>query len=194
MHKDTSAGKEAKEERRERRRRRRRKNQGLDGAESAVDADEEDNGGPDADAGADEIDTTDDELDEEQEGSDDDESIEGPPLIYVLNLVNTKQDNTVKRYDHHPVISDVINFLLLLQRCGCKSNGNMYEAFFPTHLEGTTVDVLQYDDMSAAFVQRGRLVALRETGQRAVIRRHKHCTFVAHLSKAGRKLRVVCVL
>ena len=26
-----------------------------------------------------------------------DEVIEGPPLIYVLNLVNTKQDNTVKR-------------------------------------------------------------------------------------------------
>ena len=27
-----------------------------------------------------------------------DEVAEGPPLIYVLNLVNTKQDNTVKRY------------------------------------------------------------------------------------------------
>ena len=27
-----------------------------------------------------------------------DEVVEGPPLIYVLNLVNTKQDNTVKRY------------------------------------------------------------------------------------------------
>lgn len=33
--------------------------------------------------------------------SDDDvvDTIEGPPLVYVLNLVNTKQDNTVKRYD-----------------------------------------------------------------------------------------------
>ena len=35
----------------------------------------------------------------EYESSDeDDEGGEGPPLMYVLNLVNTKQDNTVKRY------------------------------------------------------------------------------------------------
>jgi hypothetical protein len=39
--------------------------------------------------------------DEPSEGdsSDDDEGGEGPPLMYVLNLVNTKQDNTVRRYD-----------------------------------------------------------------------------------------------
>jgi hypothetical protein len=30
--------------------------------------------------------------------SSDDEGGEGPPLMYVLNLVNTKQDNTVRRY------------------------------------------------------------------------------------------------
>jgi hypothetical protein len=38
--------------------------------------------------------------DEPSEGdsSDDDEGGEGPPLMYVLNLVNTKQDNTVRRY------------------------------------------------------------------------------------------------
>lgn len=33
----------------------------------------------------------------EAESSDDDEGSEGPPLMYVLNLVNTKQDHTVKR-------------------------------------------------------------------------------------------------
>ncbi len=33
---------------------------------------------------------------EEEEG---DSAIEGPPLIYVLNLVNTKHDSTVKRYE-----------------------------------------------------------------------------------------------
>lgn len=32
------------------------------------------------------------------ESSDEDEGGQGPPLMYVLNLVNTKQDNTVKRY------------------------------------------------------------------------------------------------
>lgn len=33
----------------------------------------------------------------EKEGEEEIEGGEGPPLIYVLNLVNTKQDNTVKR-------------------------------------------------------------------------------------------------
>ena len=34
---------------------------------------------------------------EQEKEQDDEESGEGPPLIYVLNLVNTKQDMTVKR-------------------------------------------------------------------------------------------------
>ncbi|KAJ6144156.1 Protein mesA [Penicillium chermesinum] len=34
---------------------------------------------------------------EEEEEDSDDEGGEGPPLMYVLNLVNTKQDNTVRR-------------------------------------------------------------------------------------------------
>ncbi|KAL4967943.1 AFI1/MesA family protein [Aspergillus stella-maris] len=34
---------------------------------------------------------------EEEESSDEEDGGEGPPLMYVLNLVNTKQDNTVKR-------------------------------------------------------------------------------------------------
>ena len=33
-----------------------------------------------------------------EDSSDEEDSGEGPPLMYVLNLVNTKQDNTVKRY------------------------------------------------------------------------------------------------
>lgn len=39
------------------------------------------------------------DLTEAEDSSDDEEEGgEGPPLMYVLNLVNTKQDNTVKRY------------------------------------------------------------------------------------------------
>jgi len=34
----------------------------------------------------------------DESSDDEDEGGEGPPLMYVLNLVNTKQDNTVKRY------------------------------------------------------------------------------------------------
>lgn len=33
----------------------------------------------------------------DEDSSDDEEGGEGPPLMYVLNLVNTKQDNTVRR-------------------------------------------------------------------------------------------------
>ena len=34
---------------------------------------------------------------DDTETEDEDNEREGPPLMYVLNLVNTKQDNTVKR-------------------------------------------------------------------------------------------------
>jgi hypothetical protein len=34
---------------------------------------------------------------DESEENDEEDPGEGPPLMYVLNLVNTKQDNTVKR-------------------------------------------------------------------------------------------------
>ena len=35
----------------------------------------------------------------ESEEDEEDCAIEGPPLIYVLNLVNTKYDSTAKRYE-----------------------------------------------------------------------------------------------
>lgn len=43
-------------------------------------------------------------VEDDEDGGDSDEeeedlkSVEGPPLVYVLNLVNTKQDTTAKRY------------------------------------------------------------------------------------------------
>jgi hypothetical protein len=40
------------------------------------------------------------EITEGEQSSDEEDGGEGPPLMYVLNLVNTKQDNTVKRYVH----------------------------------------------------------------------------------------------
>lgn len=39
-----------------------------------------------------------DEASDDEDDSEDEEGGEGPPLMYVLNLVNTKQDNTVRRY------------------------------------------------------------------------------------------------
>ena len=89
LHKDTSAEEEAREERRERRRRRRWKKE-MEANGNAPAGDE---------ARVDEVDGVEgDEGDEQDTDDDDDLEPEGPPLIYVLNLVNTKQDQSVKRY------------------------------------------------------------------------------------------------
>lgn len=64
--------------------------------------------------------------------SSDDEGGEGPPLMYVLNLVNTKQDNTVRRY--------VILFLFECsrahneQRRSSQGDGHLYATFIPPYL------------------------------------------------------------
>jgi len=86
LHKDTSQEEEeaeAKEERRRLRQRRRDRAAGLidpdDDSESILDDGEEDE------------EDTDESEDSEPEGD------EGPPLIYVLNLVYTKQDKTAER-------------------------------------------------------------------------------------------------
>ncbi|KAK1832296.1 mesa [Podospora conica] len=87
LHKDTSqeedeAETRAKEERRNIRQRRRDRAKGI-----IHESDDEDE-----DADEDDVDWDDDvSTDSEPEGG------EGPPLIYVLNLVNTKQDKSVKR-------------------------------------------------------------------------------------------------
>ncbi|KAH9868442.1 hypothetical protein J1614_007514 [Plenodomus biglobosus] len=86
LHKDTTAEEEEREARRERRRRRKRRKEGLEDEDASAGAEENDND--------DEFD--DDDLDHESD-SDEEQDPEGPPLVYVLNLVNTKQDNTVKR-------------------------------------------------------------------------------------------------
>ncbi|KAL3454760.1 docking domain of Afi1 for Arf3 in vesicle trafficking-domain-containing protein [Aspergillus insuetus] len=47
--------------------------------------------------GENDLDDESEELTEGEQSSDEEDGGEGPPLMYVLNLVNTKQDNTVKR-------------------------------------------------------------------------------------------------
>jgi hypothetical protein len=88
LHKDTSQEEEEaelKEEMRQRRQRRKDRAAGILGPDD-----------PDAENDAEEA-----EMDGESSSEDSDESEpeggEGPPLIYVLNLVNTKQDKTAKR-------------------------------------------------------------------------------------------------
>lgn len=82
LHKDTESDEEDAGENKTRRRRKRRRQQ----TQNEQGSDEESTN--DEDSQSDEPDSTDDEED----------SGEGPPLMYVLNLVNTKQDNTVRRY------------------------------------------------------------------------------------------------
>ena len=86
LHKDTSeeAGRVQKRRKGKRRRGGERDEDQTEG-DTTEDSDEEESS-PEADAG-----------DQEVEGGD------GPPLIYVLNLVNTKQDNTAKRFFVLPI-------------------------------------------------------------------------------------------
>lgn len=90
LHKDTSAEDEARDKRKAKRKRRRKRRAaeeaGVDlsrlSIEEGGDAGEEDDGIF---------------ISEDLESTDEEEIDDGPPLIYVLNLVNTKQDATVKR-------------------------------------------------------------------------------------------------
>ncbi|KAL5598769.1 hypothetical protein BROUX41_003895 [Berkeleyomyces rouxiae] len=97
LHKDISqeeeeAEKLAKAARRRRRQRRRDREAGILPADDEDDDIDEDDEFDDLDDDFDDLDDEDDtQSDIEPEGG------EGPPLIYVLNLVNTKQDKTVRR-------------------------------------------------------------------------------------------------
>jgi hypothetical protein len=85
LHKDTSQEEEEAEKKEERQRRRQRK---KDKVASSLDHGDETAGTPPG------------EQEEGSGGENSDDSEpggEGPPLIYVLNLVNTKQDKTAKR-------------------------------------------------------------------------------------------------
>jgi hypothetical protein len=93
LHKDTSQEEDEEEARRRaarRKRRQRRKDReaGIINEDDETSADEDHE---DEDDNDDDEDTDDESTDTEPEGG------EGPPLVYVLNLVNTKQDKTVKR-------------------------------------------------------------------------------------------------
>lgn len=99
LHKDSSPEDEDEERkdkarRKARRQRRRDKAAGLvpeDGAEGGAGEEEED----DDEEGED--DDLDEDLDDDESSDGEPDGGEGPPLIYVLNLVNTKHDKSVKR-------------------------------------------------------------------------------------------------
>lgn len=88
LHKDAEADEEEGERRRKRRRRRRRRREDMGGEEQAE-------GG--AEVGEDGLSGGEEDVSDESESDDEPANLDGPPLVYVLNLVNTKQDNTVKR-------------------------------------------------------------------------------------------------
>ncbi len=68
---------------------------------------------------------------EEMEGG------EGPPLIYVLNLVNTKQDTSVKRLLPAQYASCDHDLTGRLQRRSCQGYGHLYKTFLSSHIQGT---------------------------------------------------------
>jgi len=85
LHKDTSQEEEEAELKEEKRKRRQRRKDRANGISN-----------PDDDE-LDDADEEDDSSEAEESEDSEPEGGEGPPLIYVLNLVNTKQDKTAKR-------------------------------------------------------------------------------------------------
>ncbi|KAK1081347.1 hypothetical protein LTR33_004759, partial [Friedmanniomyces endolithicus] len=95
LHKDAAGEEDDEMKRRRKWRRRRRKKEGEErqvdaGAEVGEDVDGEESEYEEGEGG--EVGS-----DDEDDDSSDEETFDGPPLVYVLNLVNTKQDHTVKR-------------------------------------------------------------------------------------------------
>ncbi|GIZ39555.1 hypothetical protein CKM354_000293500 [Cercospora kikuchii] len=108
LHKDAGQEEEEREMRRRHRRRRRRQREreagghvdaGTEGGGDGPDCDEGDELGADDDDHDDLEDIEADEHDDDEAQDDDSEDInlDGPPLVYVLNLVNTKLDPSVPR-------------------------------------------------------------------------------------------------
>ena len=94
LHKDANEKSETDEERAEQRKIRKRRRNEINGigedTDGAASSKEDDDG------------TGSEQEQEQEQEQDDEEGGEGPPLIYVLNLVNTKQDMTVKRLVYMP--------------------------------------------------------------------------------------------
>jgi hypothetical protein len=126
LHKDTSAEEEAKEERKRIRRIKRRKREYAERGEPIPEDDSLQLEG---------LNIRDDDTDN-LDSSDEEEEAEGPPLIYVLNLVNTKQDQTVKRL---VLITSLVKLADIQQRRYCKGNGDMHQAFILAHLQGLSI-------------------------------------------------------
>lgn len=59
---------------------------------------------------------------------------EGPPLIYVLNLVNTKHDSNAKRFVAFLSLSLDEKTKPSQRRC-CESNGHLYTTFISAHIQ-----------------------------------------------------------
>lgn len=93
LHKDTSQEEED-EERKTKENRKKRRKRRRDKAAGIIDEEDEEN---EEDLPEDEWDNDDDDDEDDTESDSEPEGGEGPPLIYVLNLVNTKHDKSVKR-------------------------------------------------------------------------------------------------
>lgn len=91
LHKD-STQEEEEEEAKKKKKRKERKKRRQDRAAGLITEDGEDMADLDIDD-----DDEDDMNDDDETSEDEPEGGEGPPLVYVLNLVNTKHDKTVKR-------------------------------------------------------------------------------------------------
>jgi hypothetical protein len=154
LHKDTSAEEEDEASTTAKKKRRKRAK-----AEQNPD-DEADDNSQDEDTDA----LTEESSDEEDDGG------EGPPLMYVLNLVNTKQDNTVRRFVLPIYCLVNLSAKINLQRCGGQGYGNLYAPFISSYLQGDftpasiEMDMCSYSwHHSPCYYWRWRTISSRRT-------------------------------
>ncbi|UKZ63680.1 uncharacterized protein TrAtP1_004905 [Trichoderma atroviride] len=204
LHKDSSPEDEdderkAKARRRARRQRRRDKEAGLV-PEGETESEEDSEG-------------SEDDLDEDDDESSDDEpdGAEGPPLIYVLNLVNTKHDKTVKRgaivkamaiCTRHPFLHIYKPLLLLALEEYYKSPvpetlsmlydavNNMDLSLMP-RLSLLERNLLLASDNKDLFVEKfERIIQMRMTEERAETATEGSGEITSGISRAGTKAHV----
>lgn len=75
------------------------------------------------------------EISSDNADVEEEKDMEGPPLIYVLNLVSTKKDDTVARY---AFTTACVPFPRpnVRQKCSVQSNGYMYTSSIFAHIQG----------------------------------------------------------
>ena len=166
LHKDTDDDEEEKEAQSGEEISRQQKGKGSDDGEGEADGGNESSGTEDSKT-----------LVTEEEG----EEIkggEGPPLVYVLNLVITKQDSSAKRSCPFSAAQTATAHLTFSQGGAGKSHGGLYTTLVPSHLQGRIAKRVQFEIFERALIMHSLYSCspLKNISNRPCRKRWRYCT------------------